>query len=400
MALEDYLLVGLGALRSHRLRSFLSMLGIAIGITAVLLLTSIGEGTRRHLISEFTQFGTNVMQVSPGKTDTFGIPGILGGTTHKLTIDDSEALRRVRGVEKVIPVAVGQARVEGGGRGRSVFIYGVTSEIPAVWKFEVGQGSFLPPGDPRRGSMVAVLGPKLKRELFGERSALGEFVRVAGFRLRVIGVMAPRGRLLGFDIDDSAYVPVATTMQMFNLEELIEIDVLFAHEGLTEVVEEGIRGLLAERHGGKEDFTIVTQTAMLKVFENVMRVITSAVAAIGGISLLVGAIGILTMMWIAVNERVSEIGLMRALGATASHVQRLFLLEAVILTVVGGAAGIAAGLGIAALLRLGVPGMPVYTPPRYIAAALLVSLATGLLSGVLPARRAASLDPVEALRAE
>lgn len=400
MALEDYLLVGLGALRSHRLRSFLSMLGIAIGITAVLLLTSIGEGTRRHLISEFTQFGTNVMQVSPGKTDTFGIPGILGGTTHKLTIDDSEALRRVRGVEKVIPVAVGQARVEGGGRGRSVFIYGVTSEIPAVWKFEVGQGSFLPPGDPRRSSMVAVLGPKLKRELFGERSALGEFVRIAGFRLRVIGVMAPRGRLLGFDIDDSAYVPVATAMQMFNLEELIEIDVLFAHEGLTEAVEEGIRGLLAQRHGGKEDFTIVTQTAMLEVFENVMRVVTSAVAAIGGISLLVGAIGILTMMWIAVNERVSEIGLMRALGATASHVQRLFLLEAVILTVVGGAAGIAVGLGIAALLRLGVPGMPVYTPPRYIAAALLVSLATGLLSGVLPARRAASLDPVEALRAE
>jgi putative ABC transport system permease protein len=400
VALEDYLLVGLGALRSHRLRSFLSMLGIAIGITAVLLLTSIGEGTRRHLISEFTQFGTNVMQVSPGKTDTFGIPGILGGTTHKLTIDDSEALRRVRGVEKVIPVAVGQARVEGGGRGRSVFIYGATSEIPAVWKFEVGQGSFLPPGDPRRSSMVAVLGPKLKRELFGERSALGEFVRIAGFRLRVIGVMAPRGRLLGFDIDDSAYVPVATAMQMFNLEELIEIDVLFAHEGLTEAVEEGIRGLLAQRHGGKEDFTIVTQTAMLEVFENVMRVVTSAVAAIGGISLLVGAIGILTMMWIAVNERVSEIGLMRALGATASHVQRLFLLEAVILTVVGGAAGIAVGLGIAALLRLGVPGMPVYTPPRYIAAALLVSLATGLLSGVLPARRAASLDPVEALRAE
>jgi putative ABC transport system permease protein len=400
VALEDYLLVGLGALRSHRLRSFLSMLGIAIGITAVLLLTSIGEGTRRHLISEFTQFGTNVMQVSPGKTDTFGIPGILGGTTHKLTIDDSEALRRVRGVEKVIPVAVGQARVEGGGRGRSVFIYGVTSEIPAVWKFEVGQGSFLPPGDPRRSSMVAVLGPKLKRELFGERSALGEFVRVAGFRLRVIGVMAPRGRLLGFDIDDSAYVPVATAMQMFNLEELIEIDVLFAHEGLTEAVEEGIRGLLTQRHGGKEDFTIVTQTAMLEVFENVLRVITSAVAAIGGISLLVGAIGILTMMWIAVSERVSEIGLMRALGATASHVQRLFLLEAVILTVVGGAAGIAVGLGIAALLRLGVPGMPVYTPPRYIAAALLVSLVTGLLSGVLPARRAASLDPVEALRAE
>jgi putative ABC transport system permease protein len=206
--------------------------------------------------------------------------------------------------------------------------------------------------------------------------------------------------LLGFDIDDSAYVPVATVMQMFNLDELIEIDVLFSHEGLTEAVVAGIRDVLTQRHAGKEDFTIVTQTAMLKVFENVMRVITTAVAAIGGISLLVGAIGILTMMWIAVNERISEIGLMRAVGATASHVQRLFLFEAVILTVAGGAGGVAAGLGIAVLLRLAVPGMPVYTPPRYIAAALLVSLITGLLSGVLPARRAASLDPVEALHTD
>jgi putative ABC transport system permease protein len=391
VAPDDYLFLGLGSLRSHRLRSFLSMLGIAIGITAVILLTSIGEGTRRYLISEFTQFGTNVLQINPGKTETMGIPGMLGGTTHKLTIDDAQALERVRGVQKVVPMAVGQARVEGGGRGRSVFIYGVTSDVPEVWKFEVGQGSFLPPGDPRRSSMVAVLGPTLKRELFGEENALGEFVRVAGFRLRVIGVMAPRGRMLGFDIDDSAYVPVATVMQMFNLDELIEVHVLFSHEGMTEAVVAGVRRLLTERHAGKEDFTIVTQTA---------RVITAAVAAIGGISLLVGAIGILTMMWIAVNERISEIGLMRAVGATARHVQRVFLLEAVVLTVVGGATGVAAGLGIAALLRLAVPGMPVYTPPRYIAAALFVSLITGLLSGVLPARRAASLDPVEALHTE
>jgi len=376
------------------------MLGIAIGIAAVILLTSIGEGTRRYLVSEFTQFGTNVLQVNPGKTETMGIPGILGGTTHKLTIDDAQALERVRGVIEVVPMAVGQARVEGGGRGRSVFIYGVTSQVPEVWKFEIGQGSFLPAGDPRRSSMVAVLGPTLKRELFGEKNALGEFVRVAGFRLRVIGVMAPRGRMLGFDIDDSVYVPVATAMQMFDLDELNEVHVLFSHEGMTEAVVAGVRGLLTERHGGKEDFTIVTQTAMLKVFENVMRVITAAVAAIGGVSLLVGAIGILTMMWIAVNERIREIGLMRAVGATERHVQRVFLLEAVILTVAGGASGVAAGLGIAALLRLAVPGMPVYTPPRYIAAALLVSLVTGLLSGVLPARRAASLDPVEALHTE
>jgi len=396
----DYLRIGLGALRGHRLRSFLSMLGIAIGITAVILLTSIGEGTRRYLIAEFTQFGTNMLAINPGKTETVGLPGVLGGTTHKLTLDDSEALFRLSGVEKVVPLAMGQARVEGNGRGRSVFIYGATSDVPEVWKFGIGQGSFLPPGDPRRGSMTAVLGPTLKRELFGDENALGEFVRVAGFRLRVIGVMVPKGRILGFDIDDSAYVPVATAMQMFNLDELQEIDVLFSHEGLTQGLVERITRLLSDRHGGKEDFTITTQTAMLDVFDNVMKVITASVGGIAGISLLVGAIGILTMMWIVVNERVHEIGLMRALGATGEQVQRLFLLEAMILTVVGGVFGILAGLAIARILSYAVPGLPVYTPVQYILAALVVSAITGLLSGVLPARRAASLHPVEALREE
>ena len=154
-------LMALSALRGHRLRSFLSMLGIAIGIAAVVLLTSIGEGTRRYMIAEFTQFGTNILAINPGKTETAGIPGVFGGTTHKLTIDDAEAIARLPGVQKVVPVAMGQARVEGNARGRSVFIYGVTSDVPAVWKFDVGQGSFVPPGDPRRGPNTAVLGPKL-----------------------------------------------------------------------------------------------------------------------------------------------------------------------------------------------------------------------------------------------
>jgi putative ABC transport system permease protein len=269
-----------------------------------------------------------------------------------------------------------------------------------VWKFQVRQGRFLPHGDPRRGASVAVLGPKLKRELFGEANALGAFVRIAGFRLRVVGVMAPKGQILGIDIDDSAYVPVATAMQMFNLDELMEIDVLFSHQGLTAGVENAIRRLLTDRHAGREDFTITTQTAMLEVFDNVMDVVTIAVAGIGGISLLVGAIGILTMMWIAVSERVREIGLMRAIGATPEQVQRLFLLESVVLTLIGGAGGVALGLALAALLRIAVPGMPVYTPFGYVLAALAVSVATGLLSGLVPARRAAALDPVDALRGE
>lgn len=396
----DAVVFALGGLREHPLRSVLSALGVAIGVAAVVLLTSIGEGTRRFIVSEFAQFGTNLLQVTPGKTETIGMPGVLGGTTRKLTLDDALALRRVHGVQHVLPQVVGQARVEGAGRGRSVYVFGVTPAVPEVWRFEVRQGRFWPEGDVRRGAAVTVLGPKLKRELFGEGNALGEFVRIAGWRCRVVGVMESKGELLGFDIDDAAYVPVATAMDMFNQDELSQIDVAFAHEGLTGAVVEGIRRVLVERHGGHEDVTITTQAAMLEVFDQVLGVVTAAVAGIAAVSLVVGALGILTMMWIRVGERTHEIGLLRSLGATTGQVQRLFLLEAVALAAAGGLAGLAAALLLVGAARIAVPGLPLAAPPQYAVAALVVSAATGLLSGVMPARRAASMDPVEALRAE
>jgi putative ABC transport system permease protein len=392
--------MSLSALAAHRLRSMLSVLGIAIGITAVILLTSIGEGTRSYILAQFTQFGTNILAINPGKSETLGIPGVTGGTTHKLTLDDAEALERVNGVLDIVPLAIGMARVEAGSLGRSVFIYGVTSAMPAVWKFRVGQGSFLPEGDPRRVRHVTVLGPSLKRELFGNENALGRFVRIAGVRLRVIGIMEAKGSLLGQDLGDCAYVPVATAMDMFNQDELFEIDLTFAHEGMTAQVKEDITLLLTERHRNNEDFTITTQDAMLSVFDNVMNVITVAVGGIGAISLLVGVIGILTMMWITVGERTAEIGLLRALGATSRQVLGVFLAEAITLSVLGGLTGIGLGAAIAAVLRRAIPDLPLQTPPEYVIAAVVASAIVGLLSGVLPARRAAGLDPVEALRAE
>ena len=392
--------LALGALRAHRLRSFLSMLGIAIGVAAVILLTSIGEGTRVYVLSQFTQFGTNILAINPGKSKTIGIPGVLGGTTRKLTIDDAEALARIPSVETVVPVTMGLARVEAGPRGRSVTVLGVTPDLPKLWKFGARQGSFWPEGDPRRGAPLAVLGPKLARELFGETSPLGEFVRIAGARFRVVGVMEPKGQMMGFDIDDVAHVPVASAMKLFNQDELFEIDLIYSNVNATARVEADVKRVLTERHAGNEDFTVTTQEAMLEVFGNVMNVVTMAVGAIAGISLLVGATGILTMMWIAVGERTSEIGLVRALGATREQVQALFLAEAAALASLGGVAGIALGLGAGNLLRLAVPGLPVETPLRFVLAGLFVSVITGLVAGVAPARRAASLDPIEALRAE
>jgi putative ABC transport system permease protein len=399
--MRDLVWLALRTLAALKLRSALSMLGIGIGVASVVLLTSIGEGTRRYMIGMFSQFGTNILAINPGKVETAGIPGIFGGSTKPLTIDDAEDLERISGVEAVVPVAVGTARVEAAstGRGRRVMVYGVTPGIDRVWKFEVAQGSFWPAGDPRRGAPVCVLGQRLARELFGEASPLGEFVRVAGARFRVIGLMEPKGTMLGIDIDDVVYVPVASAMTMFNLPELLEIDVLYAHGGLAKPVEAAVRATITRRHGD-EDFTVTSQEAMLDVFGNVMNIVTLAVGAIGGISLFVGAIGVLTMMWIAVGERTAEIGLVRAFGASRRQVRTLFLVEAGALGLAGGAAGLAAGLCLCVVLRAAVPGLPVATPPEYAVAALIVSLATGLASGVLPAGRAAALDPIEALRAE
>ena len=389
-----------GAVWAHRLRSLLSLLGIAIGVGAVILLTAIGEGTRYFVLAQFTQFGTNILAVNPGKTKTLGMPGILGGTTHKLTLDDAEALSRIPGVEAIVPMAMGMGRVETEGRGRSVNVLGVTADMPIAWRFTVGQGEFLPRGDLDRATSVAVLGPKMKRELFDDRNPLGEIIRIAGYRFRVIGVMEPKGQILGFDLDDAVYVPVANAMRMFNLDELIEIDVAYQSAQMVDRVVEAVRQILINRHHGTEDFSITTQAAMLESLDEIMQIVTLAAAGIAGISLVVGALGIVTMMWISVGERVSEIGLLRAMGALPRQIFLIFIVESMMLSVLGGAFGVILGMLGAFALTLVLPGLPVFVDEQYLVVGLLVALGTGLLSGVAPARRAIHIDPVEALHSD
>jgi len=398
--LKDFLRLTFGSLRSYRLRSFLAALGIAVGIAAVILLTSIGEGLHRFVLAEFSQFGTNLIVVQPGRVTTAGVP-LIGafGTVRPLTIEDAEAARRAPYVQITNPVVEGNAEIAANGRRRRVRVYGAGPNTPRVLRMQVRMGTFLPHEDPRTARPLAVLGSRAKEELFGTGSPLGSRLVVGGSHFRVVGVMESKGQFLGMDLDDSIFIPVARSQELFNREGLVGFHVLYDPQAPVDRVVEGIRRMMIVRHG-RDDITITTQQQMLQVLGSVLGVLTFAVGALGSISLLVGGVGILTIMTIAVSERTAEIGLLRALGAKQEQILLLFLAEAAMLAAVGGAAGLALGAGLAQLLSVTVPALPVSTPWWFAVLAEVIAVGVGLAAGVLPARRAARLEPVDALRAE
>ena len=394
-------LIGLAreAFMSHRMRYGLSALAVAVGVCTVVLLASLGEGTRRYVIAQVSTFGTSVLGVHAGKVATAGVPGAMGGGARKLTLDDARALARLPGVVAATPYVMGMGRVESGSRGRSVMVIGVGGAMPKVWSMRVGSGRFFPDGDWGRGTAEVVLGTTLKRELFGTTSPLGGVVRIADARFRVVGVMESKGQYLGFDMDDIAIIPVANAIDLFHRDELGEVNLLAVSPEASRMVAERARRLMIDRHR-EEDVTIVTQTDALEMVRKVLDVLTGAVLGIAAISLFVGAIGIFTISWIVVHERTSEIGLLKALGATRGSVLAWYLCEAAVTSAVGGIAGLLVGMAGAAALDAWAPAVEAYTPPSVVAAALAMALAVGLTAGVLPALRAAALDPIEALRAE
>jgi putative ABC transport system permease protein len=384
------------ALRGHLLRSVLALLGVSIGVTSVIVLTSLGEGARRYIVKEFSELGTNLVVVLPGKIETTGLP-ITGGVPNDLTLDDAEALRqRIPAIRRLTPLALGEAQAAFRDRSRRATVIGGTSDLLAVRHLRLQLGRFLPEGDPEHQPRVCVIGSVLQRELFRDRNPLGEMIELGGERFRVIGVLAPRGVSLGMDLDEVVEIPVAQCMRMFDQRSLFRILVEVSSHAEIPAVRDRVIDVMKARHG-EEDVTILTEDAVLSTLDSIMAVLTAALGGIASISLVVAGVAIMNVMLVSVSERTGEIGLLKALGATGRQVTAAFLTEAALLSLCGGVLGLLGAAGVNAALRQVWPKFPIAAPTWAIVAAVIVSAAVGLLFGALPARRAARLDPVTAL---
>jgi putative ABC transport system permease protein len=404
MTVSDAVLDALENVRANPLRSLLTMLGVIIGVFAVVSLVSIGEGAKKYVTDQFAGLGTNVLIITPGKASTSGGAPITGlGATYKLTLGDAEAIRlRCPAVSHVAPVILASSATKRGNRRRTgTTIIGTTPEIEVIRNFHVEQGQFLPRELGIAEKRVCVLGRDVAEDMFpaGE-TPLGQWVKLGEMPFRVIGVMEKKGYMLGFNVDDVVFVPIKPAQELFDTDEMFEI--LLQTRSADTVYEgtEQARQILLRRHNHHEDFTITDQRAMIQAFEKILSVLTYALAGIAAISLLVGGIGIMNIMLVAVGEKTREVGIRKAVGATKAAILGQFLVESLTLSVLGGLIGAASGIGLGLALHAAFPSMPVVVKPWTIMVSLGFSIGVGLFFGVYPAKKAAELDPIKALHYE
>lgn len=394
----DLVLFASGALRGHRLRTCLSVLGVAIGVASVIALTSLGEGARLYIMGEFSTLGSNLLIVLPGKTETTGTAPIFGGTQNDLTLDDGRAVKeRARGVRWIAPLTIGSARTQFGEKSRDAMVIGTTAEFRMIRQLTLSSGRFLPEGELDRDARICVIGAKIRQELFGSENPLGEYVRIGGTRFRVIGSISPAGTTISGNIDEMVVVPVATSMRMFNQTSLFRLMVEANSYEQVPFVKKDLHAILKARHNNVEDVTIFTQDAVLTTFNKILSILTYALGGIAAISLTVAGISIMNVMLVSVSERTKEVGLLKALGATYAQIIAVFLAEASILSTFGGMVGLGVGLSACRLLRYMIPQFPAQPPLWAVLAAVIVSVSVGIVFGAIPARRAARLDPVTSL---
>lgn len=381
------------------LRTGLLLLAISIGVAAVVILISLGDGARRFVVGQFSSIGTNLVIVLPGRSETRGFnpANLVTSTPRDLTVDDANTLLRVDGVLRIAPVVIGTTEINAEGKLREAMMVGTNDDFFRVRQLKLGLGRFLSKDEIGHGSAEVVLGAGIRREIFGAENPLGKTVRVGDRRLRVVGVLSEGGQGLGMTTDELLIVPVATAQAMLNSNTLFRVLIEARSREQIANVKVHVLKVITQRHEGEEDITVITQDAVLETFDKILNVLTLGVSGIAAISLAVAGILVMNVMLVSVTQRTAEIGLLKALGATSTAVRQLFIVEAVLLSLTGGLLGTGLGYLGAGLLRHLYPSFPAYPPLWAVAAGLGTALVSGLVFGVMPARRAAQLDPIQAL---
>jgi putative ABC transport system permease protein len=398
MLVSDTLAQAFAAINTQRLRTGLIILAMSIGVASVNMLISLGESARRYIVHEFESLGTHLVIVLPGRTETTGgPPPLFGETPRDLTLDDAQALSRSPHIAAIAPLTIGLAPVSASGLERETNIFGATHALRRVRHLTMAQGHFLSASDDSTGSAVCVIGQKIREQLFDRQPPLGQWLRINDRRFRVIGVLAAEGESIGVDFDEMVIIPVIQAQALFNTHSLFRILVESKSATAMTQASADIRNIIKQRHEGEDDITLITQDSVVNTFDKILSAITLAVASIAGISLAVAGILVMTVLWVRVSQRTAEIGLLKALGASKMQLHGLFLTEAALLSIAGAIVGVVLGeLAIATLQAL-YPSFPLTLPAWALISSIAVALLTGLLSGWLPAGKAARLNPVAAL---
>lgn len=398
-SVSDIIRFSRAALLGYPTRTLLMLTAMAIGVAAVIMLTALGEGARRYVSNEFTSLGTNLVIVFPGYSETSGLNPIamVGTTPRDLTLDDAQALSRNTNIRRIAPISIGSISASFQGRTREVPVLGSNSELLNIRHWKLAQGRFLPVTDLDHATPVCVIGSNIRDQLFDTQAVVGQWIRLGSRRFRVIGIMASEGRTIGVDVQDTIIIPVASAQQLFNTPSLFRILLEAKTRSAIESVKLSTIEIIKERHQGKRDVTVITQDAVLATFDRILAALTYAIGGIASISLAVAGILIMNVMLVAVSQRTTEIGLLKALGAPQQLIIRLILSEAIMLSAFGTVIGLLLGELGCWTIRQAFPDIPAYAPLWAVLTAIAVSLLAGFVFSLLPARQAAQLDPVLAL---
>lgn len=399
MRAADLLSFTLLALRRQRFRSFMLLTAVGLGVTAVVVLTALGEGARGYVLGEFAFLGKDSVIMLPGRKETTGgMPPMSGAAARQITLEEVEVIERsVPGVTAVAPMIIGNETVSFDNRSRDSLVVGTTADFVRIRRMFIGSGDNLPEGSMSETEPVAVIGETLKRELFDGRRAIGQWVRLRDYRFRIIGILSGKGDSFGLDLSEAIFIPVAAAQSVFNTGGVYRVIFKVDENHPIETVKRRVSDRMQELHDGEQDVTLVSPDSMLSTFDDILRVLTVAVAGIGAISLVVSGILVMNVTLMSVKQRTAEIGLLKAVGAPSSQVRTLFLAEAGMIACAGAGVGIVVGQLLVLGGRLLYPGVPFVTPTWAYVASVVLAVGTALLFAWLPAQQAARMEPVDAL---